>query len=124
MWSDDWIGLAYRELGRGPDTYDCLGLFLALQKARLGRKLPDPLCPMSAARGAAFLAPYRSGWDRVELAALGDALLFRAGRSWHIGFALDARMMLHIEDERGSRIEPFGSSLFGARLEGIYRFAG
>jgi cell wall-associated NlpC family hydrolase len=118
-----WVGLAYAELGRGPEAFDCLGLFLALQRDFMGRDLPDPYCLMSEARGASLIDAERPRWVESGVADFGDAVLFRAGRAWHIGFALDAHRMLHIEDDIGSRIELFGTTRWGTRLEGIYRFA-
>lgn len=123
MWSDNWIGLPYAELGRGP-KFDCLGLFLALQKVRHGRLIADPMCRMSEARGEAVLGGHRPLWQAVGEARQGDAVLFLAGRAWHIGYALDDRQMLHIEDDAGSVIEPFETTRWGQRLEGKYRFVG
>ena len=48
MWTDDWIGIPYQERGRGPE-YDCLGLFVALQRDRHGRAIFDPACSMKSA---------------------------------------------------------------------------
>jgi cell wall-associated NlpC family hydrolase len=89
MWGK-WVGLAYAELGRGPEAYDCLGLFLALQRDVMGRDLPDPYCLMTEARGAGLIDAQRPRWTPVAEAQLGDAMLFHAGRAWHIGFAPDA----------------------------------
>jgi len=38
---DDFVGLPYREAGRGPDTYDCYGLVAAVLKVARGVSLPD-----------------------------------------------------------------------------------
>jgi hypothetical protein len=54
----------------------------------------------------------------------GDALMFYVrGQLLHVGFALDGRDMLHIEDDvAGSVIESWNRSPWLGRLEGIYRF--
>ncbi|EBA18406.1 tail assembly protein, putative [Roseobacter sp. SK209-2-6] len=126
MWSDDWIGIPYQELGRGPDGYDCLGLFLALQRVRHGRDLFDPLCSMTAAARMNLADQVRPKWKRIERAEEGAAVLFRVkGFALHVGYALDYRHMLHASGEAGqSMIEDFTSSNWGTRLEGIYAYAG
>ena len=43
MWTDAWIGIPYQDLGRGPDAYDCLGLFLAVQRVRHNRVIFYPI---------------------------------------------------------------------------------
>lgn len=128
MWSDDWIGLPYCEMGRGPDAYDCLGLFLALQRVRMGRALPDPRCTALEAvrRGAVDRA--RTQWERImpDQAWEGDALLFLcAGRALHVGYALGPRLMLHTQSDTGaSMIEGWRRAPWRDRLEGIYRHVG
>ena len=126
MWSDAWIGLPYAELGRGPAAYDCLGLFLALERARQGRDLPDPACRPAEALRRRVVERARPLWRRVAVAEEGDALLFRsAGRALHVAYALDDRDMLHTEARLGaSAIEPWRRTGWLARLEGIYRYAG
>lgn len=124
-WTDDWIGRRYQQRGRGP-AYDCLGLFLALQRARMGRDLPDPSCSPAEALRAGLVAAHTGAsgdWREVQRAQEGDALLFRLlGRPLHIAFAVDARQMLHIEtDGAGSCVEDFTGPRWWPNLEGIYR---
>lgn len=38
---NDYVGLPYREGGRGPDAFDCYGLIAAVYKAARGVSLPD-----------------------------------------------------------------------------------
>ena len=124
MWTDSWIGTPYRELGRGPE-YDCLGLFVALQRARCGREIFDPACTTQEAVKAHLADRQRHLWRAVDVAREGDALLFKvAGEPVHLGFALNNKMMLHTEKATGAVIEDFRSSKWGTRLEGIYRYAG
>jgi cell wall-associated NlpC family hydrolase len=126
VWSDAWVGLPYAELGRGPRTYDCLGLFLALQRARRGRDLPDPACRPAEAVRRGVVDRERPRWRRVEAAREGDALLFRErGRALHVAYALSDREMLHTEASLGaSAIEAWRTTRWLCRLEGVYRHAG
>lgn len=121
MWTDTWIGRPYVKLGRGPE-FDCLGLFLALQRERFGRVIPDPRCTMLQAARENTADQYRPLFEQVDYARDGDALLFRVqGRLLHVGFAVGARHMLHIENEAGSVLECWDSTRWRSRLEGIYR---
>jgi cell wall-associated NlpC family hydrolase len=124
MWTDDWIGIPYRERGRGPEEYDCLGLFLALQRVRHGRELFDPHCTMTRAARVRLADQFRPDWRHVERAEEGAAVLFHVkGMALHVGYALDARRMLHASGEAGqSVIEDFTSTAWGTRLEGIYLY--
>lgn len=125
MWTDDWIGIPWAELGRGPDDYDCLGLFLALQKVRHGRALQDPCCTATEALRRSVVDRERHRWTRVENPQEGDALMFRVrGHALHIAYALPGRMMLHSSAEIGeSAVECMDGALWSNRLEGIYRYA-
>lgn len=121
MWTNAWIGLPYAKLGRGPD-YDCLGLYLALQKHRFGRDLPDPRCTMREAARDGVADRLRPLFVPVDQPEDGDALLFRVGgRLLHVGFAVGAQHMLHIENAAGSVLECWDSTRWRGRLEGIYR---
>jgi len=124
-WAENWVGLPVAPVGRGPDAYDCLGLFLALQRARLGREIPDPRCTMdeaAACRSADKLRPLASRIARDRVLE-GDALLFFVdGRALHVGYALDANDMIHAHRD-ASKIERWTGRRWINRLEGIYRFA-
>jgi len=125
MWTDDWVGISYHEMGRGPESYDCLGLFVALQSARFERSIFDPLCTTDEAIQREIAARQKRLWEPVETAREGDAVMFRVYRApVHLGFALDDRRMLHTEKATGSLIEEFRGSRWGQRLEGIYRYVG
>ncbi|UWQ77395.1 NlpC/P60 family protein [Leisingera sp. M658] len=126
MWQGEWIGLRYQKLGRGPEAYDCLGLWLALQRVRMGRILPDPRCTMLEAARQQTAETMRPQFTRVQRAIEGDALMFRVrSQLLHVGYAIDGRDMLHIEeDATGSVLENWNRSPWLGRLEGIYRFAG
>lgn len=122
MWSDRWVGARYEDLGRGP-RYDCLGLFLAVQREDFGRDLPDPALTKETRH--APLNAHRSLWQRCEVATPGAAIVFRFPRWWHIGVAVNSNLMLHITDDSGGAVvvNPH-ARVFGRRLEGIYQYVG
>lgn len=118
-----WIGLRYAEGGRGPEAYDCLGLYLALVRAWRGVTLPDPRCAVTEiGRWQVALGPHFQEIDRASV-RLGDALLFRMGRGvLHVGFALGASDMLHIEqDSVGSCIASVDGAQWVNKLIGVHR---
>jgi len=124
MWTDGWIGIPYQELGRGPEGYDCLGLFVALQLARHGREICDPLCTVAVAARQKVAMEARRDWQKVTHADEGDALLFKVrGLELHVGYALDQRLMLHTSQEtQESILEDYTTRKWGDRLEGVYRY--
>lgn len=119
MWTDAYIGLPFHPGGRGP-AYDCLGLFLRLQRDRRGLSLPDPLCAMRDAAIDAAVLDARRGWKPVQHPEAGDAAVFKvAPHGLHIGYVIDPLHMLHIEGPEGAVIERL--DVRAKRLEGYYR---
>lgn len=104
--------------------FDCLGLFIALHAARFGHVIPDPAVSVALSIRPKVERQLRGHFKRVDHIQEGDALLFRQGRSLrHVGYALDAREMLHTERESvGSCIERFNNAAWKHRLIGVYRF--
>lgn len=125
MWTDDWVGLPYEEVGRGPHAFDCLGLFVELHRRRFGRELPDPSISMTEAARSRFVDSQRPLWRSVGVATEGCAVLFRVrGLALHVGYAISSTHMLHVEDAALSVIEDFTTMKWRSRLEGIYSYAG
>ena len=126
MWTDAWIGIPYQDLGRGPDVYDCLGLFLALQHVRHDRVIFDPLCSVQKAARQKLVDRVRPHWRAVSAASEGSAVLFRVrGLALHVGYALDGRRMLHTSRDTGETVlEDFTALHWGDRREGLYDYRG
>ena len=126
VWTDDWVGLPYQECGRGPNSYDCLGLFVALQRERHGRAIFDPMCTVQTAMRKGFAAHEKQNWRLVGVGHPGSAILFKVrGLALHIAYALDDTRMLHTGQDTGqSLIEAYRTTQWGDRLEGIYEYAG
>jgi len=124
-WVGDWVGLPYEDLGRGPVTFDCLGLFLALQREIMGRVIEDPNCTIGEAVRRRVVDEKRDEWQCVDKAEIGDAVLFRVGgRVLHVGFALTDFDMLHTDKDIGrSTVDRFRGAVWGPRCEGVFRYA-
>jgi cell wall-associated NlpC family hydrolase len=126
MWSDDWVGIPYKRLGRSRENgFDCYGLFMALNAARRGVIIPDHRWTIRRAQRA-DLKQVETAFQRVTEPQEGDAILLRADEALtHVGYCIDRRLMLHTEKEGiGSAVECFTSIRWASRVEGFYRYVG
>lgn len=123
------IGLPWVAGARGPEAYDCWGLFLAVQRQHFGRDLPE--IPVDAFNLRAVLDaftahPERQRWQPVSEAEEGDAVLMRQSRyPVHIGVWLDidGGGVLHAVRHAGVVFQTLAAlNAHGWRLEGHYRF--
>lgn len=123
------IGLPWVAGARGPDAYDCWGLFLAVQRQHFGRDLPE--IPVDALNLRAVLDaftahPERQRWQPVSAAEEGDAVLMRQARyPVHIGVWLDidGGGVLHAVRHAGVVFQTLAAlNAHGWRIEGHYRF--
>ncbi len=82
--------------------------------AEQGIPFPDVARPADAA-----------AWVRVERPQPNDAVVFNIlGRPAHVGVCLGRDRFLHCEEGRASGVERLSSPLWGARIEGYYRWVG
>ena len=123
------IGLPWVAGARGPEAYDCWGLFLAVQRQHFGRDLPE--IPVDALNLRAVLDaftahPERQRWQLVSAAEEGDAVLMRQSRyPIHIGVWLDidGGGVLHAVRHAGVVFQTLAAlEAHGWRIEGHYRF--
>lgn len=118
---DQYIGLPYAEGGRGP-AWDCVGLFLRLQRELFGRALPDPLCARENAAHDPRVIAARDDWKQIQHPMAGDAALYGSGGAGlHVACIVDAMHILHIEGPRGSVLERIDSPRRITRLQGYFR---
>jgi hypothetical protein len=123
------IGLPWVAGARGPEAYDCWGLFLAVQRQHFGRDLPE--IPVDALNLRAVLDaftahPERQRWQSVSAAEEGDAVLMRQSRyPVHIGvwMDIDGGGVLHAVRHAGVVFQSLAAlNAHGWRIEGHYRF--
>lgn len=132
-WVGRWVGLPYRDKGRGPDGFDCWGLVRAALLAERGIRLPDyadayesASDPDSASR--AVTAGLANGWRKVERPEPFDLVILKiALRPWHCGLIVARGWFLHCPPpHRGSTqtlscLERLDSLQWRNRVEGFYR---
>lgn len=127
-----YVGLPYRDKGRGPDAWDCWGgvrYYLQREHALL---LPDYAdAYTSAVDGDSVAAAVGAGlvtdWREVTKPRPGDLVILRIGkRPWHCAVMVDARRFLHWPPPiRGvqqlSCIERLDSPQWNRRIVGFHR---
>lgn len=119
----DLIGKAYTDGGRGPDAFDCFGLFAELCRRR-GLALPpepNPLALEDKAR-AIQAAIGRGDWLRMDAPEPGCAVVFRVIPPFvtHIGMVLDGGRFIHIRKGANVAIERLADLRWAQRIAGYY----
>lgn len=125
-WVGDWVGIPYKEQGRSREGMDCLGLFVALHKARRDVDIPDPVASVATAVARKLTDRYKHLYRPVREPQEGDVVLLRYdGYPTHIGYHLGLRnMMIHAHPALGTVVERTDSLTWKNRVEGFYRYVG
>lgn len=128
-WASAWLGRLWRAGGRGPEVFDCWGLFLAVQRSRFARDLPE--IPVDALNLRTVIQtfrdhPQRQHWRLVDSALEGDAVLMRQSRFCvHVGvwLAADGGGVLHCVQDSGVVFQSKSAlTQHGWQIAGFYRF--
>jgi len=120
---DDLFFARYAEGGRGPDAYDCFGLFAEVQR-RLGRPVPDYPTPAGwDMREAMILAGAAQAWLPLPEPEPWCAVTFRlGGYVCHLGVVLaDGWHFLHAEVNVGVGTNRLDDLAWSERIAGFYR---
>ena len=126
MNTDQYIGIPFKEHGRGFDGCDCWGLVRLVYQCELGIKLTDysekyDSCVQDKDIPV-LISDEAAKWQRVEnVEPLDVLLLIDRGRPGHIAVALDGRRMLHTTIGVDACIEDFTTGKWRDKLAGIYR---
>lgn len=123
----DLIGIPFKYGGRGPDTYDCWGLVMELQK-RQGITVPDYASTNDFGKIAAMMAVGIMKWEKVEPTSgvvvairIPDANGVSAVR--HVGTVLTNGRLIHTwEKTHGVTIERLET--WKRRIAGFYAYVG
>jgi predicted phage tail protein len=128
-WTCQYIGIPYRERGRGRDGADCWGLVRLVYAEQLGHALPGFEERYTGSQDAAvpeMLARAKEGWARRKSGAQpGDVVLFRVmGRLSHVGIVVAPGLFLHTREGYASVVERLDSGAWRHRVEGYYSYTG
>lgn len=129
-WANAYVGLPHAEHGRTEAGVDCWGLVVLVYARELQIQLPSYASgyPHTAdrARIAALIDRQRvTAWRAVTALRAFDALLFRRGRhASHVGIAVCARHVLHVEAGQQVRIARLDDPHLKCRFNGAFRYTG
>jgi cell wall-associated NlpC family hydrolase len=121
---DDLIGKPFEPNGRGPDTYDCFGLFAELCHRR-GVEIPvieSPDGPKDCA-GSISASVAKPAWKKLDAPQPGCAVLIRFIPPYvsHIGMVLDCgARFIHTRQGAGVTVERLDSIAWRSRIAGYY----
>jgi cell wall-associated NlpC family hydrolase len=129
---DRFVGIPYRDHGRGFDGCDCWGLVRLVFRETRGVDLPSfadgYVCASDAKAVADLIAGRLQPWDELPpgVETTGDVLLMRRGSSaCHVGLVVEPGKVLHVSaDSIASRVERYRNGLRGHRVVGRYRYRG
>ena len=124
-----FVGLPWRDRGRGPDGFDCWGLLRHVYASCLGIDLPShDGAYLSAADREALSGLIDTGledWREISpanAATFDGVLMTEAGVKRHIGIVAGPRLVLHIEPGANAVIQRADSLALRRRIAGYYRF--
>lgn len=116
------VGIPFQYGGRGPDSFDCYGLVMAIHKT-LGITLPDYQSPEDQAVIAAMMATQLPMWKEVPRAPGAVALLRIASLGSHCGYMLNDNDMIHTMEKTGGVIIQ-RIDTWDRRILGFYNYVG
>jgi hypothetical protein len=124
---DDLFGARFADGGRGPDEYDCFGLFEELCRRRGETVAPESNPVGERAKAAAIAAAIERGeWVRLAAPEPGCAVAFRIIPPFvsHIGMVLDCgSRFIHIRQGPNVTVERLDSLRWKHLIAGFYRHA-
>lgn len=121
----DLMAARYEEGGRGPDSFDCFGLFAELCRRR-GMAIPDHPTPADLCqRQSDIRIEAAEAWHELDAPEPGCAVLMRIG-PWvsHIGMMLDGDRFIHASRRTGITVTRLDDLLWRERIAGFYRYRG
>nr|WP_321459595.1 NlpC/P60 family protein [uncultured Cohaesibacter sp.] len=126
-WSDKFVGIPFKDLGREMAGADCWGLVYLVYQQECAIDLPSYSGDYQTADERAEVARLigeaeaSSVWTKVDDPQVFDVVTFRRGRlTSHVGIILRPGWMLHMS-EVGARVENYLLPSWSQRLIGVYR---
>ena len=121
-----YVGKPYHHGGRGPDSYDCWGLIMAIYKD-LGYEIWSIEGPYDESYQwegrSAFIENYYRQWDKVTLPMPLCGVLFKnkAGLAIHGGVMIDSNRFIHASHKASVIISRLSDKGWKGRVEGFYK---
>lgn len=121
----DLMSARYEEGARGPDAFDCFGLFAELCRRR-GQPIPDHPTPHNLEqREEEITAVAAAEWHPLDAPEVGCAVVLRLG-PWmsHIGMVIEGGKFIHASSRRGVTVQRLDAPEWQMRIAGFYRYTG
>ncbi|MCE5334216.1 MAG: C40 family peptidase [Desulfobacteraceae bacterium] len=119
---DSLIGCPFEEFGRGPDSFDCLGVVRHVGSL-FNVDIPDyeSVFPQSE-RERKALARALGDADRVETPQPGDVIYFRQEEGGiHMGIVVDSEYFVHATRKFGVCKTRLSHPMWSQLIQGFYR---
>lgn len=124
-WSNQFIGLPYKDLGRSFKGVDCWGvvyLALGLRGVVVPSYAGDYASTEERAEISALINQAKPSWHKVTEPEPFDVVTFRRGRlEAHCGIVVKPGLMLHVTEGLSACIEDYRDGYWAQRLTGIWR---
>ncbi len=127
-WSNSFIGIPHKDLGRSRDGADCWGLACIIYAEELGVSLPDYLGYGSAEEHGEIAALIEGAqvsplWVPIEGPAIAfDIAVFRRGRlSTHLGIVIRHGVMIHMAADDAAKAQDYRQPPWSSRFNGHFR---
>lgn len=113
----------YKDNGRGPEFYDCFGLFQEVQR-RVGVEIPDQPTPAEFMVRNSEILRHAKGWQQIEAPEDWCAVIFRTGRFiTHMGTVLPScTHFFHADVDVGIAKTRLDDPHWRNRIAGYYRY--
>lgn len=121
----DLMSARYEEGGRGPDAYDCFGLFAELCRRRGVVIPPHPSPSDDQQREMEIKSVAAAEWIPLDAPEIGCAVVLRIG-PWmsHLGMVLEGGKFIHASRHSGITVSRLDDVQWVQRIAGFYRYAG
>jgi cell wall-associated NlpC family hydrolase len=130
-WTKEYVGIPFKDKGRGHEGVDCWGLCRLIWEDRFGLSLPDYLGTYGksidskdVSRVISYNGPNSGSWNKIEKGkeVIGDGVLLRIGGfPTHIGLVLSPGWMIHCINGKDSALERYDTMGWRHKVVGFYR---
>lgn len=127
MWWQKYIGIPFKEKGRGNGGLDCYGLLQQVYRQERGIELPDMTNLYETTQDkhlAKMIDSERRKWNEVAIPQAFDVIILRMeGLPLHIGIYTANGFMLHCSKDINTTHEKLSTMRWRNRVMGFYRYA-
>lgn len=128
-WSNDYIGIPFKDKGRDRKGIDCWGLISMILQERFNVVLPDleyettsdaEECSKTLAAGN-----WRRNWQVARVPSEGCVVVLMVrGFPGHVGLMVDGLNFIHAMPGAGASVASIDDPYWRDKVAGCYRYAG